>query len=91
LNPDSSENHEIKIKRLPDIQVSDFAREEPEPKNSLRKLTETDMIVVEAAQVKYTQRVAQKQTKYIRKIIKNSTCVKTSKVFPEYTNQTRLQ
>jgi hypothetical protein len=90
LNPDSSKDHKIKVKRLPDIQVGDFAREEPEPKNCLGSLIMVDMIAVKATQVKYAQKVAKRQAKHIRKVAKNSARVKTSKAFPEYTDQTRL-
>jgi hypothetical protein len=49
LNPDGSKDYKIKIKGLPDIQVSDFAREEPEPENILGSLTKMDIITVETA------------------------------------------
>jgi hypothetical protein len=49
LNLNSSENHKIKTKRLPDIQVIDFTRKKPEPKNSLGRLTEIDIITIGTA------------------------------------------
>jgi hypothetical protein len=86
LNPDSSENHIIKIKGLLDIQVSDFDKKTPEYENSLGNLTKTDIIAIETAQIKYTQKIAKRYAKYIKKIAKNLARVKTSKTFPEYIN-----
>jgi hypothetical protein len=48
------------------------------------------MIAVEAAQVKFAQRVAKRQAKHMRKMAKNSARVKAGKAFPEYADQTRL-
>jgi hypothetical protein len=58
LNPDGSEDHEIKIKGLENIEVGDFSREGPELENGLGSLTASDIKAVEALQAKLSTRVA---------------------------------
>jgi hypothetical protein len=89
LNPDSSEDSELKIKGLPNIEISDFSREELEPENNLGSFLEVDIVAVHSAQAKYAQRVAQTQARRTRKITKNNKRVKAGKAFPEYTDQNR--
>jgi hypothetical protein len=49
LNPDGSEDHELKIKGLDDIQVGDYSRVELEPENGLGSLTAVDITAVKDA------------------------------------------
>ena len=49
LNPDGSEDHELKIKGLDDIQVGDYSRVKPEPENGLGSLTAIDITTVQDA------------------------------------------
>ncbi len=57
LNPDSLEDHEIKIKGLENIKVGDFSRKEAELENGLGSLIATDIAAVEAAQVKLAAKI----------------------------------
>ena len=68
LNPDGSEDHELKIKGLDDIQVGDYhSRVEAEPENGLGSLTAVDVTAVQDAQVKLAVRVAKSKAKAIAK------------------------
>jgi hypothetical protein len=49
LNPNSSEDHELKIKGLDDIQVGDYSRVELKPENGLGSLTAIDVTAVKDA------------------------------------------
>jgi hypothetical protein len=89
LNPDSSKNSKLKVKGLLDIEVNGFARKELEPENSLSNLLEVDIIAIYITQAKYTQKITYTQAKKTRKIAKNNKRVKTSRIFPKYTNQNR--
>jgi len=46
LNPDGSEDKELKVKGLPDITVGDYTRKEPEEINGLGSLTAVDVAAV---------------------------------------------
>ena len=63
LNPDGSEDHEIKIKGLENIKVGDFSRKEAELESGLGSLTATDIAAVEAAQVKLAARAVKTKGK----------------------------
>jgi hypothetical protein len=52
LNPNGSEDYEIKIKDLDGIMVGDYSRKDADPENGLSSLTPTDLVSVEAAQAK---------------------------------------
>jgi hypothetical protein len=56
LNPDSSEDNEIKIKGLKNIEVGDFSRKGPELENGLGSLIASDIEAVEVLQAKLTTR-----------------------------------
>jgi hypothetical protein len=58
LNPDGSEDHEIRIKGLEKIEVGDFSRKGPELGNGLGSLIASDIKAVEALQAKLATRVA---------------------------------
>ena len=49
LNPDSSEDAELKVKGLPNIKVRDYSREEPKDTNGLRSLTAVNVAAVKKA------------------------------------------
>jgi hypothetical protein len=49
LNPDGSEDHEIKIKDLDGITVGDYSQKDADPENGLGSLTPADLVLVEAA------------------------------------------
>jgi hypothetical protein len=63
LNPDSSENTELKMKNLPDIIIIDYTRKEPEEKNSLGNFTAPDIIVIKSAQAKLAIRAIKTKIK----------------------------
>jgi hypothetical protein len=63
LNPDGSEDHELKIKGLDNIAVGDYSRVGPEEKNGFGSLTATDIAAVESAQVKLAAQVAKAKEK----------------------------
>ena len=63
LNPDGSEDHEIKIKGLENIKVGDFSRKEAELESGLGSLTATDIAAVEAAQVKLAAKAVKSKGK----------------------------
>jgi hypothetical protein len=52
LNPNGSEDKELKVKGLPDITVRDYTRKEPEEINGLGSLTAVNVAAVQLAQVK---------------------------------------
>jgi len=58
LNPSGSEDCEIKIKGLENIEVGDFSREALELENGLGSLIASDIKAVEALQAKLAMRVA---------------------------------
>ena len=60
MNPDGSEDHELKIKGLDNIAVGDYSCVGPEEKNGLGSLTATDIAAVESAQVKLAAQVAKR-------------------------------
>jgi hypothetical protein len=68
LNPNSSEDHKLKIKGLDDIKVGDFRHKEPDPENGLGSLTAIDVAAVEAVQLKLEERVAKVKAKKTAKI-----------------------
>jgi hypothetical protein len=63
LNPNSSEDHKIKIKGLENIKVRDFSWKEVELESSLGSLTATDIATVEAVQVKLAARAVKTKGK----------------------------
>jgi len=70
LNPDGSEDSEIKIKGLPDIKVGDFTREEEDPEDGTGGLLPQDVEAIEKAKAravkaleKRVQKAAKKTTK----------------------------
>jgi hypothetical protein len=52
LNPDGSEDHELKIKGLADIKVGDYTQREPEIEDGLGSLLPVDVEEIAAAKVK---------------------------------------
>ncbi len=88
LNPDGSEDRELKIKGLDNIAVGDYSRVEPEEKNGLGSLTATDIAAVEAAQVKLAARVAKAKKKLNAKMASNNTKIQAGKVLPSNENST---
>jgi hypothetical protein len=52
LNPDGSEDSEIKIKGLPDIKVGDFTREEEDPEDGTGGLLPQDVEAIEKAKAR---------------------------------------
>jgi hypothetical protein len=63
LNPNGSEDHELKIKSLNNIAVRDYSQVELEEKNGLGSLTATDIATVESVQVKLAAQVAKAKEK----------------------------
>jgi hypothetical protein len=51
LNLDGSEDHELKIKGLPDIKVGDYTQREPEREDGLGSLLPIDVEAIAAAKV----------------------------------------
>lgn len=49
LNPNSSEDSELKVKGLPNLVVGDYTRKEPKDSNGLRSLTAVDVAAVKSA------------------------------------------
>jgi hypothetical protein len=49
LNPNSSKDVELKVKGLPDLQVGDYSRKEPENINGLGSLTTIDINAIKKA------------------------------------------
>jgi hypothetical protein len=71
LNPDGSEDHEIKIKGLDDIVVGNYTRETPDEDDGLGSLTPADITAIEAAKVKLAIRVEGKRVKHMAKVKAN--------------------
>lgn len=86
LNPDGSEDQEIKINGLDDIKVGDFTRTEPGLEDGLGSLTIGDIAIVEAAQVKLAVRIAKATAKHKAKVARGANKIKAGIVFPEYAN-----
>jgi hypothetical protein len=63
LNPDSSEDHELKIKGLADIKVGDYTRKEPERKDGLGSLLPVDIEAIAAAKVTLAVQVEARRVK----------------------------
>jgi hypothetical protein len=72
LNPDSSEDHKIKIKGLEDIKVGDFSRIESELENGLGSLMVSNIEAVEAIQVKLAAQVAKSKERMEEESLDNS-------------------
>jgi hypothetical protein len=70
--------------------ISDFAKEESKPENSLGSLLIKDVKIVETAQANCAQPVTQRQARKICKIPKNDARIKAGKVFPEYADCRKL-
>jgi len=47
LNPNSSKDTKLKVKGLPNLQVRDYSRKEPENANGLRSLTTINIKAIE--------------------------------------------
>jgi hypothetical protein len=88
LNPDGSEDSELKIKGIENIIVGDFSRKEPELENGLGSLTAVDVIAVEAAQEKLAARVANTKAKEAKKRACNDTNIAAGWSFPLYNDDT---
>jgi hypothetical protein len=63
LNPDGSEDHELKIKGLPDIKVGDYTRREPEREDGLESLLPIDVEAIAAAKVTLVTQVEVRRVK----------------------------
>jgi hypothetical protein len=87
LNPDGSEDIEIKIKGLNNIKVGDFTRIEPDLEDGLGSLTARDIAIVEAAQVKLIVRDVKATAKYKAKVARGADKIKAGTIFPEYANR----
>ena len=70
VNPDGSEDAELKIKGLDGIKVGDWQRKDidTEEDESFGGLTAPDIRLVEAAQVKLNERVEKNKAKHQRKL-----------------------
>jgi hypothetical protein len=88
LNPDGSEDSELKVKGLPDIAVGDYAQKEPEEENGLGSLTAVDIAAVKAAQVCLAARVAKTKAKKDAQRARNNTKVAVGRAFPLYEDDT---
>jgi hypothetical protein len=82
LNPDSSEDIELKVKGLPDLQVRDYSRKEPENTNSLRSLTTIDIEAIEKAQVQLAIKVTKSIAKQARQMARNQARIDSGKSYP---------
>jgi hypothetical protein len=82
LNPDSSKDTELKVKGLPDLQVRDYSRKEPENANGLRSLTTIDIKAIKKAQVQLTIKVIKSITKQARQIARNQARIDSGKSYP---------
>jgi hypothetical protein len=63
LNPDGSEDHELKIKGLPDIKVGDYTRREPEREDGFRSLLPVNVVAIAAAKVTLAAQVEVRRVK----------------------------
>jgi hypothetical protein len=68
LNPDGSEDHEIKIKGLDSIVVGNYVRETTNEDDGLGSLTLADITAIKAAKVELAARVEAKRVKHIAKV-----------------------
>ena len=81
LNPNCSDDHEIKIKGLEEIQVGDFPSSTLDLETSHGSLTPVDVAIVEAAQVKLAARDAKSKAKHTAKVVRANAKVKASCMF----------
>jgi hypothetical protein len=88
LNPDGSQDHEIKIKGLDNIIIGDFTRKEPDPEDGLGSLTSGDIAIVEAAQVKLAIKAAKATAKYKAKVAKGTKNIRAGRVFLQHVDLT---
>jgi hypothetical protein len=63
LNPDGSEDHELKIKGLPDIKVGDYTRREPGREDGLGSLLPVDVEAIAAAKITLATQVEVRRVK----------------------------
>jgi hypothetical protein len=88
LNPNGSEDAELKVKGLPDLKVGDYSRKEPEDTNGLGSLTPVDIAAVEKAQVQLATRVAKTTVKKVAQLARNQARIDQSVSFPIYEDDT---
>jgi hypothetical protein len=88
LNPDGSEDGELKVKGLPNITVGDYTRKEPEEKNGLGSLTAIDVATVVSIQVKLAARVVKVKAKKDAQQARNNSKVVGGGAFPLYEDDT---
>jgi DDE superfamily endonuclease len=82
LNPDGSEDAELKVKGLPDLQVGDYSRKEPENANGLGSLTTIDIEAIEKAQVQLAIKVTKSIAKQARQMARNQARIDSGKSYP---------
>jgi hypothetical protein len=87
LNPDGSEDAELKIKGLPDITVGDYTRKEPEEKNGLGSLTAVDIAAIESAQTRLAARVVKAKAKKAVQQRRNQANIASGRAFPLYKDE----
>jgi hypothetical protein len=88
LNPDGSEDRELKVKGLPNITVGDYTRKEPEEKNGLGSLTAIDVATVISIQVKLAARVVKVKAKKDAQQARNNSKVAGGGAFPLHKDDT---
>lgn len=84
LNPDSSKDHEIKIKGLDNIIIRDYSRAKTDSDNGLRSLLPTDIQSINNVKAKLAARVKAKRVKHQTKLVVTTTRVADFSIFPEY-------
>jgi hypothetical protein len=83
LNPDGSEDHELKIKGLADIKVGDYTRREPEIEDGLGSLLPVDVEAIAAAKVKLAAQVEARRVKHMEKLAAATAKAKSGRTFLE--------
>ena len=73
LNPDGSEDSEMKIKGLPDIKVGDFTREEEDPEDGTGGLLSKDIEAIEKAKARAIRALEKRREKRVQKAANKTT------------------